>query len=323
MASHRFQRRRALLLGTGLQLLIVMAIAGISLMARPTAAGILLDPAIPHERALIAAGLSGTPGPNQPTAPVAVDRVLVDGTATYIQYHIIQPLGTVDGLSPALTDDHGASLNVGSSGTDYPPGLTLPFPLPAWLPCHPMVSRRAVTIIDAPLPTTAHAAVLRFDGPGAHETVRVPLDLHALARRRLTHPGTTAHAAGFTLTLQDLDFTHLTYAYTSPPSGMPSFVPERILLADGAGHAVTVATIGGACGGNAGGAGSLNCAQWAVFSPQRAGTYLTLTIPAFRVYGARWLTPPARPLAAPVHRPLAALPARPFLSPLHSTLRPF
>jgi hypothetical protein len=30
---------------------------------------------------------SGTPGPNQPAWPIAVDRVLVDGAATYVQFH--------------------------------------------------------------------------------------------------------------------------------------------------------------------------------------------------------------------------------------------
>lgn len=190
MTPRRPLRLRVALLVVGILLLLVAAAAGISLALRPSAAGVPLDPSIPHERALIAAGLSGTPGPGQPMAPVAVDRILVDGVATYIQYHIIQPLGTRDDLSPSLTDDHGTPLNAASSDIFYPPGLTLPFPLPAWLPWRPMVSRRAVAIIDAPLPATAPAAVLHFDGPGVHETVCVPLDLRALAP-----PGTTARDA--------------------------------------------------------------------------------------------------------------------------------
>jgi len=53
----------------------------------PLTPGVPLDPGIPNEQAVIAAGLSGAPGPGQPTRPFAVDRVLVDGAATYVQYH--------------------------------------------------------------------------------------------------------------------------------------------------------------------------------------------------------------------------------------------
>jgi len=285
--GHHMKRSRIALLVACLLLLLVAAATSLALLAPPVAVGASLDPNIPHERALIDAGLSGTPGPGQPAVPVAVDRVLVDGAATYIQYRIIQPLGTIDDLSPALTDDRGTTLNVGSSGFLSPPSLTLPFPLPAWLPWRPMVNRRAVTIIDAPLPATARAAVLRFDGPGAHETVRDPLDLRVLAHRRLAYPRTTTRAAGLTLTLQDVSFTHLIYTYASPPNGAPTFVPARLLLTDGAGHAVDVVTIGGECAGGSGGPTSVSCSQRVVFPPQRAGARLTLTIPAFRMYSVR------------------------------------
>ncbi len=225
MAPQRPHRRPYTPLRVVGLLLILAVAAGLVLLIRPASAGIALDPNIPHERALIDAGLSGAPGPGQPAVPVAVDRVLVDGAATYIQYCIIQPLGTVDDLSPALTDDGGTSLNAASSRFLSPPGLALPFPLPAWLPWRPMVSRRAATIIDAPLPAAARAAVLRFDGPGAHETVRVPLDLRVLAHRRLAYPNTTTRAAGLTLTLQEISFTHLIYAYAPPPTERPPSSP--------------------------------------------------------------------------------------------------
>jgi len=281
------KRSRIALLVACLLLLLVAAAPGLALLAPPMSAGASLDPNIPHERALIDAGLSGTPGTGQPAVPVAVDRVLVDGAATYIQYRIIQPLGTVDDLSPPLADDHGSSLNAGSSGFLSPPGLTLPFPLPAWLPWRPMVSRRAVTIIDAPLPAAARAAVLRFDSPGAHETVRVPLDLRVLVHRHFAYPNTMTRAAGLTFTLQEVSFTHLIYTYVSPPNGASAFVPARLLLNDSAGHAVAVATIGGECAGSSGGPASMSCSQRVVFPPQRAGARLTLTIPAFSMYSAR------------------------------------
>jgi len=83
MTSQRPHRLRTLLLGAALLLLLVAAAVGLALAARPTTAAVApLDPNIPNEQALINAGLSGTPGPGQPAAPVVVDRVLVDGAAT-------------------------------------------------------------------------------------------------------------------------------------------------------------------------------------------------------------------------------------------------
>ena len=68
-------------------LLLVAVAAGIALLTRLAVADVPLDSHIPHEQALIDVGLSGVPGPDQPTAPIAVDRVLVDGAATYVQFH--------------------------------------------------------------------------------------------------------------------------------------------------------------------------------------------------------------------------------------------
>jgi hypothetical protein len=82
MTAQRPHRLRTLLLGAALLLLLVAAAAGLALAARPTTVAVApLDPNIPNEQALINAGLSGTPGPGQPAAPVVVDRVLVDGAA--------------------------------------------------------------------------------------------------------------------------------------------------------------------------------------------------------------------------------------------------
>src|SRR4051794_12818714 len=50
-----------------------------SALRRP--ASPLLDPHIPNGQALVAMGLSGRPGPDQPAGPIVVDRVLVDGVA--------------------------------------------------------------------------------------------------------------------------------------------------------------------------------------------------------------------------------------------------
>ncbi len=95
-------RRRAPLRAAALPLLLVAAAAALALLVRPAAAAVPLDPHIPHEQALLDAGFAGAPGPDQPDAPFAVDRVLVDGTATYVQYHMSVPVGTPTYPMPAL-----------------------------------------------------------------------------------------------------------------------------------------------------------------------------------------------------------------------------
>lgn len=131
-------------------------------------------------------------------------------------------------------------------------------------------------------PATAHAAVLQFTIPGSlttYKTIRVPLDLRALARRRVTHPHTTARAAGLTLTVQDLDFTHLTYTYTLP--GNSQAFTARPRLVDDSGRVVSVAAVGGECSSDA---HATNCTETWVFPPQPSGVRLTLTIPTFWLF---------------------------------------
>ncbi len=166
-------RRRATVRGAALLLLLVAAAAGISLAVRPVATSVPLDPHIPHEQALIDAGFAGTPGPGQPTAPFAIDRVLVDGAATYVQYHMAVPVGTPLYPLPALpilADDRGVPVPVfggdrfSASGVSSESGWTLLFALPAWVPWHPTTVRRFYVILP-PLPAGARAAVLRFGPP--------------------------------------------------------------------------------------------------------------------------------------------------------------
>jgi len=286
MTAQRPHRLRTLLLGAALLLLLVAAAAGLALAARPTTVAVApLDPNIPNEQALINAGLSGTPGPGQPAAPVVVDRVLVDGAATYVQFHL-----TGRGAQPnyptfTLSDDQGDAVTGGSSGTIDPTGWALPFPLPAWVPWRPSTTWRGVDILG-PLPATAHAAMLQFTIPGSltrlttYKTIRVPLDLRALARRRVVHPHTIVRATSLTLTVQDLDFTHLTYTYALPGNHMAFALHPQ--LVHGAGRAVSVVEVSSECSGDAHGT---NCSETWAFPPQQLGARLTLTIPTFRDNG--------------------------------------
>jgi hypothetical protein len=312
-------RRRVPRRGVGLLLLLLAAAAGIALLVRPAAAGVPLDPNIPHEQALIDAGLSSTPGLDQPTAPIAVDRVLVDGAATYVQYHMVAPRSTPSDPLPTLVDDQGVPVTGDAySGVSSPSDWTLPVPLPAWVPWHPAPIQRGYIIL-APLPATARAAVLQFGAPGgppspgAGETIRVPLGPRSIMLRRVAYLRVTARAAGLTLALRDLGVAHVTYTYAprggpSSPRGLSSYGlngghdPTAPLLV-AAGRAVPAAVLSTVCTTSADG---LRCAITVVFPPQPPGARLTLTIRAVQV---------SSPFARITQRPLQGLWRLPFTVP--------
>ncbi len=307
MTPRRPPRPRAPLLIVGLLLLLVAPAAGVALLARPATPTVALEPGIPNEQALIDAGLSGTPGPGQPTSPFVVDRVLVDGTATYVQYHMAVPVGTPLYPMPALpilADDRGVPVPVSggdrfSTGDVSSAGVALPVALPAWFPWHPTTVRRFYAALP-PLPARARAATLRFcltvgqRGCSPVETILVPLDPRAAALRHRAHPGTTARAAGVTLALRDLGVTHLTYTYTYAPHGGPSyrvasryqvptedlFAPLHDALRDAAGRAVPAIARPTIC---ATGTHVLRCATTLVFPPQPPSARLTLAIRAVQL----------------------------------------
>ena len=282
--------------GAGLALFLAAALAvGVGLASRtavqPSAP---LDPNIPNEQALIAAGLAGTPGRDQPTRPVAVDRVLVDGAATYLQYHFTAPGALGKGLYPTISDDRGAIIGVNGLGGYWsspqaPLGWTIPLALPAWIPWRPprpSTVWRGYYVIQPPLPATARIAVLQFSGSdlsGVVETVRVPLDLHTLARRPVAHPGTQVRASDLTLTLRDLAFAHLTYTYTLPPDTPTD--RAHVQLVDRAGRIVPATPLDPDCTDDSSGTHGRICTASMVFPPQRPGARLTLAISALPIDG--------------------------------------
>jgi len=292
-------RRRRPLRAAALLLVLVALAAGVALAVQPSTPRVPLEPGIPNEQALIDAGLAAVPGPGQPTRPVAVDRVLVDGAATYVQYHTAASPSPSSDPSPTLSDDQGAPV-AGDiySGVSSVSDWTFPVPLPAWLPWHLPTVRRGYIIL-APLPPTARAAVLHFGapggppGPGAGETVRVPLGPRTRLLSRVAYPGTTAHAAGLTLTLRTLGPAHLTYA-DAPPGGArsPASLSSSFSSFSGttpggaapnpagqltvrAGHPLPTVTLSTTCAADAHG---LRCATTLAFPPQPPGARLTLTV---------------------------------------------
>ncbi len=284
MTPRRPPRPRASLLVGGLLLLLVAAAAGIALVVRPAVAGVPLDPTIPNGHLLIARGLSGVPDPGQPTTPIAVDRVVTDGTttyvqfhgaATYVQFHSTTPRGRVFDMVPQLYDDTGTLVNYGwsagpASGAGVPPWARL---LPPWFPWRPPAGPLRIVATLGPLPSTARAAVLQF---GNGETVRVPLNLAALRRVR-PYAGPLMQRAGLQLRVVAARDTGLVLGYS------PFGEARGVALTDARGHMVALTSHGSGCGGSgfADTGPGLACRAVWTYPPQRRGARLTLTIRSF------------------------------------------
>ncbi len=288
--------KRAVLLGTGFLLLLVAAAAGIALAVRPVAVGVPLDPGIPNERALIARGLSGVPSPGQPASPVVVERVVTDGLATYVQFHMVAPAGRSPTLalpSPSLSGVTGAAVNAGY-GTNIILAPPTALPLPAWVPWRPPVLVRGVMQFG-PLPPTVRAAVLRFTpavspitpaGSGGWpitparssqvpgETVRVPLTLAALRRVR-PYAGALVRRQGLHLRVVAARDTGLALGFS--PFGLPG----GVTLTDARGRGVPLTVLSRVCTGQGSADIQLPCRWVWAYPPQRRGARLTLTISGF------------------------------------------
>ncbi len=296
-STPRLPRLRTSLQGAALLLVLAAVAAGLALAAHPLTPGVPLDPGIPNEQALIAAGLSGAPGPGQPTRPFAVDRVLVDGAATYVQYHRSGPAlapgvgGMAAFPSITLVDEHGNQLTAGGSGgsSSAVPAWPLPVPLPAWFPWRPPLVQRGYYIFDAPLPLTTRLVVVhlatfsRRGPPIALETVRIPLDLRALGRQPVAHPRTSrtltaAHGLSLSVSVDEISNAHLILEYA------PMGAPRPASLTSATGRPLPLTSLGSGCGGptNSG----LPCRAIWVFPPQPRGTRLTFTLPGFDLDGA-------------------------------------
>ncbi len=267
------RRRRAPLLVVGLLVVLVAAAgaAGMSLALRPAATGAALDPRIPNGQTLIARGLSGVPASGQPTAPIAVDRVLTDGAATYVQFHTTASLGRFPDIIPTLFDDTGALMNYGGgavTGDGTPSWARL---LPAWFPWRPPPSLLRGVATLGPLPLTARAAVLRFP---SGETVRVPLNLVALRRVR-AYAGPLVSLVGLNLRVTAARDTSLVLGFS------PFGDARGATLTDVRGHVVPLQNEGSECGGSGFVDTGLSCRQVWTYPPQQRGARLTLTIRSF------------------------------------------
>ncbi len=264
---------------------LVAAVAQVWVVSRPT---VPLDPAIPHEAVLIARGLSGSPAPGQPDAPVAVDRVVTDGATTYVQFHTASTVaaGGVAGprFFPQLSDETGTLVAFNNWDLRLlPPTPALPLPLPSWFPWRPPTVTRGVLLLG-PLPLTARAAVLRFATTGplatAGETVRVPLNLAALRRVR-AYAGPLVQRAGLQLHVAAARDTSLVLGYGLPDDLTSLVSLGGVTLRDARGRTVPLMRQSDACASGGLPDVQLVCRQVWAYPLQPHGARLTLTIQSF------------------------------------------
>jgi len=268
--------KRALLLGTGVLLLLVAAATGIALAVRPVALGVPLDPGIPNERVLIARGLSGVPSPGQPTTPIAVDRVVTDGLLTYVQFHMTWPPPS-SAAQPfpfsTLSDNTGPSVNTDRTMNLSPLNPALPLPLPSWFPWRPSTTRHGV-VTFGPLSPTTRVAVMQL---GNGETVRVPVNLVALRRVR-AYTGPFVQRAGLQLRIAAARDTGLILGYGLTNDATSFGELRGVTLRDAQGRPLPFAVQNGACSSSGLPDVQLACRQVWTYPPQPHGERLTLSI---------------------------------------------
>lgn len=280
MTPRRPPRPRTALLVVGLLLLLIAVAAGTALAVRPVATAVPLDPGILNEQTLIARGLSGVPGPGQPTAPVTVDRVVTDGATTYVQFHSTTGPGRYPDINADLSDDIGVPITMNySSGMNLStprPALPVPITVPSWFPWHPPFVTRGL-LSTGPLRPTARAVVLHFSQPGSTtvETVRVPLNLAALRHVR-AYSGPLVQRAGLRLRVAAARDTGLVLGFS------PFGDVQGATLTDAQGHVAPLRAVAGGCGVNSfADVAPLVCRQVWTYPLQRRGTRLTLSIRSF------------------------------------------
>lgn len=271
-------------------LAIAAVLAGVVVvvaMAAPSTAALDLSYP-PNSKQLIAAGLAARPPRGSAAQPVAVDLVLTDGIQTTVLYHLPQAgqLG-FHAVIPLITlvDNRGRvyqprSASMGT-GPVTPPGLhggvdTL-FRMVAFFTGHMRASGYAV--FD-PLSPHLRAATLSMALNGAHELVRVPLRLAALARlsrtvvlhRRVARRGMIAEVARVT---RAPGRTQIAYTVDAPFAGLSAPTPD-VSIVDARGRALPATDGSSRCGASAGRPARLRCAGSIVIAAPARGTRLWL-----------------------------------------------
>ena len=224
-------RRWRVLLALLLAALLLAAIPGVAILLVRTQPGAAADlyPYPPNARQLIALGLTGKPGPRAQDAPVSIDRVLVDGTQTVVQFHLAAQESGRPVLLPqiALRDEAGTAyqeLEGGIGGGTLAPGR-LGFVSGLLAAFGPAASERGFAAF-APLPAGARMALLRVAYGARTQFVRVPLNLVALRRIASARLPATVSAFGVSVRVTGLvrvaTSEQVDYSVDLPPlAGLP------------------------------------------------------------------------------------------------------
>lgn len=181
------RRRWRILLAILLAVLLLAAIPGAAILLVRAQPGTAADlyPYPPNARQLIALGLTGQPAAGAQDVPVVIDRVLVDGTQTVVQFHLAAQESGQQVVLPqiALRDDAGTlyqeregGIGGGALAPDrmgFLSGLLAVF--------SPLAHERGFAAF-ASLPAGTHAALVRIAYGARTQFVRVPLNLTALRR---------------------------------------------------------------------------------------------------------------------------------------------
>ena len=224
---HRWRVLLAILLAA----LLMAAIPGAAILLVRTQPGPAADlyPYPPNARQLIALGLTGQPGARAQGVPVAVDRVLVDGTQTVVQFHLAaQESGRPVSLPQiVLRDDTGQSYQEREGGIGggalapdrmgFLSGLLAAF--------GPAANERGFAAF-ASLPAGTHTAILRIAYGSRIQFLRVPLNLAALRRIPSVRLPPTVSALGVSVRITGLarvaTSEQIDYSVDLPPlTGLP------------------------------------------------------------------------------------------------------
>ena len=179
--------RARIALAALLAALLLAAIPGVAILLVRAQPGTAADlyPYPPNARQLIGLGLTGQPAAGAQDVPVAIDRVLVDGTQTVVQFHLAAQESGKQVVLPqiALRDDAGTLYQESEGGIGggalapdrmgFLSGLLAVFSPPA---------RERGFAAFASLPAGTHAALVRVAYGARTQFVRVPLNLTALRR---------------------------------------------------------------------------------------------------------------------------------------------
>jgi hypothetical protein len=276
-------------------LLAGIAVTTVVLVARAVQPAVPSDPNVPFGADLVAAGLSWSPVTGAPTSQGTVERVLMDGAATYLQFSVAGTAGAPPDLpAPRLSADGGAWVNAATGLQADGPTRSLGY-MPGWLPLkHSWIWHFVATYPGVPPLTTRHIEVTFAGG----EQVEVPVDLRALRYLSVRHPRTTARADGLVFTLDAVGTRFITGTSDWLSAGSPTVLDAVLRVA---GRRILLPVIDGDC--SLGAQPGWRCTTTWAHPARWPGVRAVLTITQ-DLTGATTIGPTQRPILGPWTVPL-------------------